>query len=130
MRTYVAVTAFAVFLGLASLAPAAQLLSAPLPTDTQTSGACRILNTGTGPVAVQVALLSNNDHTGHDIDTCNQAPLAGGHTCLVLVADLPDGSYVACKVTASNMSKLRGTLELAEGFGGFDVRVLAAEELR
>jgi hypothetical protein len=130
MRTYVAMTAFTVLLGLASLAPAAQLLSPPLPTDRETAGACRILNTGTSPVTVQVALVSNNAHTGHDIDLCNQAPLAGGHTCLVLVDDLPDDSYFACKVTASNVSKLRGTLELAEGFGGFGVRVLAAEELR
>jgi hypothetical protein len=130
MKTSVAVTAFAVFLGLVSLAQAAQLLSPPLPTDTETAGACRILNIGPTPVAVQVALVSNNAHTGHDIDTCNQAPLPGGHTCLVLVDDLPDASYFACKVTASKVTKLRGTVELAEGFGGFDVRVLAAEELR
>ena len=47
MRTYVAVTAFAVFLGLASLAQAAQLLSPPLPINSRTNvgitGACRIL---------------------------------------------------------------------------------------
>jgi hypothetical protein len=63
-------------------------------------------------------------------DIRNQAPLPGGHTCLVLVDDLPDDSYFACKVTASNVTKLRGTVELAEGFGGLGVRVLAAEELR
>ena len=118
MRTYIAVTAFAVFLGLASLAQAAELLSPPLPANSRTNvgiaGTCRILNTGTSPVAVQVSLFSNNDFPGYDIDICNQAPLAGGHTCLVIVDPLPADSYVACKVTASNVSKLRGTLELWE----------------
>ena len=132
MKTYVAVTAFAVFLGLASLAQAAELLSPPLPTNSRPSiaiaGTCRILNTGTSPVAVQVSLFSNNAHTGYDIDTCNQAPLAGGHTCMVLVDHLPDESYAACKVTASNVSKLRGTIELWEDDKQFVVRV--AEELQ
>ncbi len=132
MRTYIAVTAFAVFLGLASLVQAAQLLSPPLPTDGRINvgiyGACRILNTGTTPVSVQVSLVSNNGVGVMDIDTCNQAPLAGGGACMVMTDELPDDSFVACKVTASNVSSLRGTLEIGE----FDheSRVRAAEDLR
>ena len=132
MRPSVAVTAFTVFVGLASLAQAAQLLSPPLPTNGRINiaiaGACRILNIGTTPVTVQVALVSNNAHTGYDIDTCNQAPLAGGQSCLVLVDDLPDDSYAACTVTADTVTKLRGTLELWEDDKQFIVR--AAEDLR
>jgi hypothetical protein len=131
MRTYVAVTAFAVFLGLASLAQAAQLLSPPLPIYSRTNvgitGACRILNTGTSPVSVQVSLFSNNEHTGYDYDTCHQAPLPGGQACYVIVYAMPADSYAACKVTASNVSKLRGTLEVWEDEWPITVRV--AEEL-
>lgn len=77
---------------------------------------------------MQVALFSNNAHTGHDIDNCNQAPLAGGQTCLVMVDHLPDDSYAACKVTASNVSKLRGTFDISEADGQYIVRV--GEELK
>jgi hypothetical protein len=61
---------------------------------------------------VTVALISNNDNVP-DIDVCNGALLAAGHTCL-MTAYLPDDSYVTCKVTAGNVTKLRGTLELSE----------------
>ena len=132
MRTYIAVTAFAVFLGLASLAQAAELLSPPLPINARTNvgitGVCRLWNTGTSPVPVQVSVFSNNDFPGYDIDNCNQAPLAGGHTCLVLVDRLPDDPYAACKVTASNVSKLRGTFDISEATNEFIVRV--AEDLK
>ena len=132
MRTPMAVTAFTVLLGLASLTQAAQLLSAPLPVNARTNigitGTCRILNTGTTPVPVQVEVFSNNAFPGYDIDLCNHAPLAGGQSCLVMVNRLPDDSYAACKVTASNVSLLRGTFELAEDTKDFIVRV--AEDLR
>ena len=115
MKRYVAGTMFAVVLGIASLAQAGQLVSPPLPTHVRatnvtTYGACRIRNTGSAPVNVKVSLFSNNANVT-DIDVCNDGPLPGGHTCIV-TAFLPDDSYVACKVTASNVSNLRGTLEL------------------
>jgi len=131
MRTYGAVITFAVFLGLASLAQAARLLSPPLPTDTETAGWCRILNTGTTPVTMQVRLFSNQPGPlSIDFDSCNQAPLPGGQACAVLVEDLPDASYFACTVTASNVSKLRGSIELLADFGNVGSRVLMGEELR
>src|SRR5262245_50519836 len=116
MKTHVAGTAFAVLVGLASLAQAGQLLSPPLPTPTRetnvtTYGACRIRNTGTKPLPVKVSLFGNNATVG-DIDVCNGPALAAGHTCLV-TAFLPDDSYVACKVTG-DVTTLRGTLELVE----------------
>jgi len=117
-------TVVAILVGLAGLAHAGQLVSPPLPTHVRatnvtTYGACRILNTGTKPLPVQVSLFSNNAVV-HDIDVCNGKPLAAGHTCLV-TAFLPDDSYVACKVTG-DVTTLRGTLELSERPShGFDV---------
>jgi hypothetical protein len=128
MRTSVAITALAALVGLTSPAQAAQLLSPPFPTSLKTAGACRILNTGTTPVAVRVSLFSNNGLIV-SLDLCNGAPLAAGHTCLVMVDDLPDDSYAACSVTATNVTKLRGTFELFEA-GTHDSRVFVAEELR
>ena len=49
------------------------------------------------------------------------AELSGGPNGLNAGVDSP-GSYVACKVTAPNVTNLRGTLELAESPShGFDV---------
>src|SRR5262245_4200502 len=131
MRTLVATTAFAVTVGLASLGQAGQLLSPPFPTSEGTSGACRILNTETTPVAVTVSVFSNNDLgvAGVTVDTCNHAPLRARHTCLVLVSDLPDGSYAACSVTAPTVTKLRGTFELSNATT-HNHEVFVAEELR
>ena len=116
MRTYVAGTVFAVLLGFGGLAQAGQLLSPPLPTHVRetnvtTYGVCRILNTGTKPLPVQVSMISNNANVV-DIDVCNGPKLAPGHTCIV-TAYLPDESYVACKVTG-DVANLRGTLELSD----------------
>jgi len=88
-----------------------------------------IRNTGTEPATVTVSLITNNNDAVGIFDFCKQngkpRKLAGGETCLVsaelsggpfgLNADpVSSGSYVACKVTASNVTNLRGTLELAE----------------
>jgi hypothetical protein len=49
------------------------------------------------------------------------AELSGGPLGLNADADSP-GSYVACKVTAPNVTNLRGTLQLPESPShGFDV---------
>jgi hypothetical protein len=126
MRSYVTVTATAGLLGLATLAQAAQLLGPPLPTGTRNTGVCRVLNTGTTPVNLEVALISNNDLGVGVENSCNGAPLPGGRTCLVL-ANLPDSSYVTCSVTAPSVSKLRGTLEVGKQD---NYKVLVAEDLR
>ena len=143
MRTYVAGTVCAVLLGLAGLAEAAQLLSPPYALKPRggggvgTKAACVIRNAGPAPVTVNVSLVTNFDAFGI-FDFCKEdnghpRTLAGGETCLVsanlsegeigLTGDAGSfGSFVACKVTAPNVSNLRGTLELAESPSqGFDV---------
>ena len=112
MRTSVALIVSAVLLGFTGHAHAARLLSAPLPTNTNTSGGCYIRNTGTTAVAVEVSLFSNNGLVV-TFDGCNAAPLLAGRTCVVL-ASLPDDSYAACSVSAGSVAKLRGTLEVRE----------------
>jgi len=131
MKQYVAGAIFAVSLGLAGLAQAAQLVSPGLPvrvreTNVDTLGACRVRNTGTTPVAVKVSVFSNNAVVVAQ-DTCNTAALAAGQTCQV-AAFLPDDSFAACRLTAPNVTNLRGTFELSEVTADHDVFV--AEELR
>src|SRR5262245_61108890 len=55
-------------------------------------------------------------------DTCNAAALAGGKSCVV-AANLPDDSFVSCRVTAASVNNLRGTLELSEVTSRHDVFV-------
>ena len=129
----------AVFLGIACHAQAAQLLSPPYFVKTRasnvgTKAACVVRNTGTTPVTVNVSLLANHDVIPiFDFCKVNGQPraLAGGETCLVsaglssgdvgLTSD-EGGSRVACRVTAGSVSKLRGTLQLADSPShGFDV---------
>ncbi len=133
VRSAVLVVLVAIVLGLAGLAPAAELLSPPLPTGVGSSGACHVRNTGTTPVSLQVSIFSNNSPV-FMYDTCYDAPLQPGRTCLVVV-DLPDASYAACSVTAGNVSKLKATLEIrgqypTAGFPAGLLRVLVAEDLR
>jgi hypothetical protein len=130
MKTWAALTTLAVLFGPAGLAQAAQLLSPPFPTAINTSGACYVRNTGAAPVTVHVSVFSNNGlSVNPGFQNCNGVgPLGAGHTCVVLVDDLPDSSYAACSVTAGNVSKLRGTFELREITP--TLRVLVAEDLR
>jgi hypothetical protein len=131
MNTFVKLTVLAVLMGVAGAAHAAELVSPTLPTHVRetnitTYGACWVFNSGTGPVAVTVSVFANNGVVT-DIDTCSGQPLAGGRTCLV-TAYLPDDSYAACEVAASNVSKLRGTFELSQVDNFY--RVFLAEDLR
>jgi hypothetical protein len=130
MKTFGAVTALAMLAGLTSFAQAADLISAPLPTHVRetnvtTYGACRVHNNGTTAMDITVSLFSNNANVTH-IDNCNAQPLAAGRSCVV-TAWLPDDSYVACKLTAGNVSKLRGTLELRQTNDFY--RVFMAQDL-
>ncbi len=123
----------AVLMGLVSVARAADLLSRPLPAGGGTSAACHIRNTGTTSIPIQVRVFSNNAPVVTS-DSCNDAPLAGGRACQVVV-DLPDSSYAACSVTAMTVRKLRGTLEIRAkvprpGARGGLEKVLVAEDLR
>lgn len=128
MKTSVALTAFVLLFGLASAVQAAQLVSSPLPTSIGTSGACYVRNSGATAVLItEVSLFSNNGLIV-SFDNCSGVSLAAGHTCVVLVNDLPDDSYAACRVTAGTVGKLRGTLEVREEFP--TKRVLVSEELR
>jgi hypothetical protein len=83
-----------------------------------------IRNTGTESAAVKVSLLTSIESVAI-FDFCNGHVLGGGQTCLVsaeIFQDLGVTSYVACKVTAPNVTNLRGTLEFAESPShGFDV---------
>ena len=63
-----------------------------------------------------------------DLDLCNGTPLQAGDTCFVSKF-LPDDSYVACRVTANNVTNLRGTLELSET-PTHEFNVFLSEELR
>jgi hypothetical protein len=131
MRTHVAVAAFAATVGLTGLAHAAQLLSPGLPirvreTNVETLGACRVRNVGTKPIAVQVSVFSNNAVVLAQ-DRCNGQMLPAGSSCSV-AAFLPDDSFVACRVTASSVTNLRGVLELSEVTSDHDV--FLAEGLR
>jgi len=141
MTRYAVAIAAALALALTGSGEAAQLLSPPYFLTTMASNvgskaACVIRNAGTVPVAVSVALLSNNDVIPiFDFCTLNGKPrtLGAGETCLVsgdlsngsqglTGNDTTSGSYVACKVTAPSAINLRGTLELAESPShGFDV---------
>ena len=111
-------------------AHAAQLLSPPLWTDVGNAGNCYVRNIGTTPVNVQVTLFSNNGMS-INVDTCNAGPLAAGKTCAVFSLNLPDDSWAACSVKASNtnVSKLRGNVDIrhnpAHGY-----EVILDEDLR
>ena len=123
MKTYVVGTVFAVMVQLASLASAAQLTSNPLPTNQfatnhSLEGVCRIWNTGTTPVTVTVSVFSNNA-TVPFFDTCqgdgDPRTFAAGESCFV-THFMPDASFGACSVTASNVRNLRGRFEVEENF--------------
>jgi len=114
---------------LAGPARAASLVSSPLWTDVSNAAACYIRNTGTTPVKVQVSLFSNNGfHI--DVDTCNgPTALAAGRTCVMFTLDLPDDSDVSCSVTAGNVSKLRGNIDIRHFVTGGAV-VVVGDDLR
>ncbi len=132
MKTYAVQTAFALLLGLAGFAQAAQLVSPPLPThpfatNLLDSGTCRVRNVGTAPVTVTVSLFSNNAVVPL-FDSCQgeggPRTLAGGESCYVQ-SFLPDDSFAACTVTAQNVKNLRATLEAETQFN-----TIVAEDLR
>jgi hypothetical protein len=130
------IASFAVAVSLLSLVdPAhAELLSPPLWTDVGNAGACYVRNIGTTPFQVKVKLFSNNapDGTIIDVDTCNTGPLGAGKTCLLFSLHLPDASWAACSVKASNsnVSQLRGNIDIRHFVTGGGAKVVVGEDVR
>jgi hypothetical protein len=112
------IAGFAVTVSLLSLvgpAHAGQVFSPPLWTDVGNAATCYVRNISTKPVKVQVNLFSNNEIVPGDInDTCNIVPLAGGTTCMIAASAIPDDSWAACSMKASNINidKLRGNIDI------------------
>jgi hypothetical protein len=131
MKTYTVLPAAMSLLGLTSLAPAAQLVSPPLATGVNAAGACYFRNVGTTPMSLQVQTLSNftPDFLTPSFQNCNDAPLAAGHTCVLLVNDLPDDTTFACAATVTGSAqKLRTSIEIRDLGNG--LKVLLADKLR
>jgi hypothetical protein len=131
MKTYAVLPAAVALLGLTSLAPAAQLLSPPLATGVNAAGACYFRNVGPTPITLHVKALSNftPDFITPDFQNCNDAPLAAGHTCVLLVDDLPDDTTFACAAKVTGSAKnLRTSIEIRDLGNG--LKVLLADQLR
>jgi hypothetical protein len=114
MKTFMAGAIVAIVIGTTGTAHAQvqKIVSPPFPTDVGTDGACYVRNTGTTAISVDVTIHSNNGVVVF-FSNCDDGPLAGGRTCVVL-AGLPDSSYAACNATAESVGKLRGTFEVRE----------------
>jgi hypothetical protein len=124
----------AAVLGSASLAHAAQTIVSPaLQTPSNTAGACYFRNIGTTPISLHAQFLENfvPDFLLADFQNCNDAPLAGGRTCVLLVNDLPDDVTFGCSavVTKGNVKNLRAAAEL-RAITPSGLQVIAAQELR
>jgi hypothetical protein len=124
MRRVIVATALCL-LGVAGPAGAAQLITSPLWTGVNNSAACYVRNTGTTAVSVTVSLFSNNGTTA-PFDDCNDGPLAAGRTCVIILDDIPDDSFIACSATAGSVAKLRGAIEIRNSA----VTVVNSEEMR
>src|SRR5262245_5936539 len=107
MKTFAVLTAAVSLVGMTSLTQAAQLVSPPLATGVNAAGACYFRNVSTTSIALQVKALSNftPDFITPDFQNCNDAPLAAGHTCVLLVNDLPDDTTFACAATVTGSAK-------------------------
>jgi hypothetical protein len=109
-------TALALFLGTAGFSHATQtIISAGLPTTTNTSGACYLRNVGTRPVTVELKAMINYSSAfiQPSFENCNDAPLAPGKTCVLLLDDLDDGVAFACSAAVSGSARnVRGSVEV------------------
>lgn len=131
MRMYSVIAAIAFLLGSGGATHAAQIVSPPLPTSENTAGACYFRNVGTTPITLQVDTWLNFSpgFISPSFQNCNQAPLPGGRTCVVLVDDLPDDVTFACSAVVSSATNLRGIAEVRQITNG-GLRVVVSEELR
>jgi len=126
--------AIALLLGSASFTHAAQTIVSPaLPTPSDTAGACYLRNVGTTPISVKVSVLANFSpgFITPDFQNCNDAPLAPGKTCRLLVNDLPDDVTFECTAQVSgNAKNIRGSAELRLVAATGEVTVIAAQDMR
>jgi hypothetical protein len=132
MRTIV-LAGLAALLATASLAQAADTLVSPgLPTVSDTSGVCYFRNVGTTPIALTASIIQNfvPDSIDPTIQTCNDAPLAPGRTCVVFAETLPaDVTFECSAVVPKNSKNLRATAELRRLIG-HSFAVIASQELQ
>jgi hypothetical protein len=133
MRLSSVLTAVVVLSGGAGFAHASQIItSPPLPTVTNTAGACYIRNVGTRPITVQIRPLINftPGFRTADFEDCNEAPLQPGHTCVLLMNDLDDDVTFACTaVIGGNAKSVRGSIEVRNILQN-GLQTISADELR
>jgi hypothetical protein len=133
MRLSSVLTALVVLSGGAGLAHASQIItSPPLPTVTNTAGACYIRNVGTRSITVQISPLINftPGFRTADFEDCNEAPLQPGHTCVLLMNDLDDDVTFACTaVIGGNSKSVRGSIEVRNILQN-GLQTIVADELR
>ena len=88
--------------------------------------ACYVRNVGARPVALNVRITGEDGSTfTPDFQSCNDAPLDPGRTCVVL-ATRPVTGFSACSATTPGSAKsLRGTLETRLNLG-----IVSAQDLR
>jgi hypothetical protein len=120
-------------LGTVGASHAAQtIISAGLPTTTNTSGACYIRNVGTRPVTIELKALINYSSAfiQPSFENCNAAPLAPGKTCVLLLNDLDDGVSFACSAAIGGSAKnVRGSVEV-RALTAAGPKVVLSERLR
>ena len=137
MRLSSVLTALVVLSGGAGLAHASQIItSPPLPTVTNTAGACYIRNVGTRSITVQISPLINftAGFRTADFNNCSNGndgvPLQPGHTCVLLMNDLDDDVTFACTaVIGGNSKSVRGSIEVRNILQN-GLQTIVADELR
>jgi len=131
MRIRTPVSAVAFLVGIAGYAHAAQtIVSAGLPTSTNTSAACYVRNIGSRPVTVSLtASVNYTAPVQPSFENCSRAPLDAGHSCVLLVDELDDDVTFACAAVIGGSAKsVRGNVEIRQ-IAPFP-RVVAAERMR
>jgi hypothetical protein len=133
MRVNTLLATAVALLGSASLTYAGQTIVSPaLQTGSNTAGACYVRNIGKTPISVQVTALENfaPGFISVAFQDCNDLPLAGGHTCVLLVNDLPDDDTFECSAAVSgNVKNIRASAEVRAILTA-GLQVIAAQDLR
>jgi len=123
----------ALVFGIAGVSHAAQTITSPaLPTVTNTAAACYLRNVGTRPVSVQLMALTNFTPgiTTPSFENCNEAPLAPGKSCVLLMNDLDDDVNFACTAAVSGSARdVRGAVEIRQITAG-GLRVVLSADLQ
>ena len=126
------VSALAILLGIAGYSHAAQtIVSAGLPTDTNTAGACYVRNIGTRPVSVNLtASVNYTAPVQPGFENCSQEPRDPGRSCVLLVDGLDNSVTFACAAVIGGSAKnVRGNVEVRQ-ITSAGLKVVAAETMR